>query len=104
MASIEGLVYVEEERLPQDRLSMYTGFVDERNQRKGIGKKVYANGDIYEGAWANDMFNGQGRFDHADGDVYEGFWKNSKAHGQGIYISRNGSCYIGEWFDDKCHG
>ena len=81
MAKEEDLTYVEEERLPQDRQSIYTGYLDDRGKRKGYGKKVFKNGDRYEGEWDNDMANGKGRYDHADGDVYEGFWKNDKAHG-----------------------
>ena len=39
----------------------------------------YANGDVFEGQWANDMKNGPGVYYYADGAVYEGFWQEDIA-------------------------
>ena len=39
----------------------------------------YANGDIFEGEWANDMKNGRGTFFYAGGAVYEGTWQEDIA-------------------------
>ena len=35
----------------------------------------YANGDVFEGEWANDMRNGPGVYYYAGGAVYEGIWQ-----------------------------
>lgn len=40
--------------------------------RDGFGTQVWPDGSRYEGYWANDKANGQGKLVHADGDVYEG--------------------------------
>lgn len=97
MVEEEGLDYVEEIPLKQDRTSRYTGYLDRNKKRKGWGKKVFKNGDRYEGEWNNDKANGKGRYEHADGDVYKGFWKDDKAHGYGLYTSSTGSSYLGDW-------
>jgi len=39
----------------------------------------YANGDVFEGQWANDMKNGPGVYYYADGAVYEGVWQEDIA-------------------------
>ena len=96
----EGLIYVTEEHLKQDRMNQYTGYIDQTGKRKGLGTKVFRNGDRYEGEWSNDKANGKGRYEHQDGDVYEGFWKDDMAHGQGLYTSANGSSYFGDWEND----
>jgi hypothetical protein len=36
--------------------------------------------------------------------VYEGLWAGDKANGQGKYIHSNGAKYTGEWKDDKQNG
>lgn len=52
----------------------------------------YANGDIYEGEWANDMKNGRGKFYYAKGAVYEGTWQEDiakcGAYTQGAYAQQ----------------
>ena len=47
--------------------------------RSGTGTMRYANGDIFEGQWANDMKNGPGVYYYADGAVYEGVWQEDIA-------------------------
>ena len=39
----------------------------------------YANGDVFEGQWANDMKNGPGIYYYAQGAVYEGVWQEDIA-------------------------
>ena len=40
---------------------------------------TYANGDVFEGEWANDMKNGRGVYWYAKGAVYEGIWQEDIA-------------------------
>ena len=40
---------------------------------------TYANGNIFEGEWANDMKNGRGLYWYAKGAVYEGIWQEDIA-------------------------
>ena len=43
------------------------------------------------------MRNGIGRCIFADGDVYVGEWKDDAAHGLGDYEHKNGRKYVGQW-------
>ncbi len=47
--------------------------------RSGKGTMRYANGDLFEGEWANDMKNGPGVYYYAQGAVYEGMWQEDVA-------------------------
>lgn len=44
---------------------------------------MYANGDVYEGAWHNDAKHGQGIMHYANGNIYEGPWVADERHGEG---------------------
>lgn len=50
----------------------------------GQGLMKYANGDTYDGSWAENLPNGYGRFAWNDGRFYEGEWLLGKRHG---YVS-----------------
>jgi hypothetical protein len=66
----------------------------------------HANGDVYEGEWAQDNKNGHGKMTYADGDVrvYEGSWDAGYMHGRGKITYRNGDEYEGPWRYDQRHG
>ena len=62
---------------------------------------IYANGDIYEGAWKNDLKHGYGILEKKTGDKYYGYWNNGLKEGQGYYYySSTGKIYLGEWHED----
>ena len=62
---------------------------------------IYANGDIYEGAWINDLKHGYGILEKKGGDKYYGFWNEGLKEGQGYYYYyQKGKIYMGEWHDD----
>jgi hypothetical protein len=46
--------------------------------KEGKGLYTTANGDKYDGQWANDRPNGQGTYTAADGTKLTGAWKNSR--------------------------
>lgn len=49
------------------------------NKKKGLGKIVYENGDVYYGDWVDDIRDGKGKLEYKNGDVYEGdFFNNEK--------------------------
>ena len=47
---------------------------------------IYANGDVYEGAWFKGARSGYGVVTKRNGDHFEGFWVNDKREGQGSYF------------------
>lgn len=62
---------------------------------------IYANGDIYEGAWHNDLKHGYGILEEKTGDKYYGYWNNGLKEGQGYYYySSTGKIYLGEWHEN----
>lgn len=71
---------------------------------RGSGTIKFENGNIYEGEFADGMFDGQGKMSYKDGTVYEGAWKNSRRHGQGTITYYDGITYSGEWQDGVYHG
>ena len=63
--------------------------------KEGYGTIYYKNGDIYEGEFKNDMFNGIGIYHFKNGDRYEGEFKDGMCNGIGIYYFYNGGRYEG---------
>jgi hypothetical protein len=62
---------------------------------------IYAGGDIYEGAWQNDLKHGYGILEKKNGDKYYGYWINGLKEGQGYYYyNYTSKIYLGEWHDD----
>ena len=51
--------------------------------KQGLGRKVYANGDVYEGLWRFGKCDGPGRYRWKTGNEYDGEWKAGRMHGQG---------------------
>lgn len=46
------------------------------NCRHGLGTMNYANGDVFEGQWANDQKHGNGtHYYHAKGRRFDGIWQ-----------------------------
>ena len=69
----------------------------------GFGKRVYENGDWYEGEWKNAKRHGKGFFHFAEG-FYDGEWKENKRHGQGTLTKPNGEKYVGKFKDNMFSG
>ena len=42
----------------------------------GEGRIIYANGDVYEGNWENDLPNGEGVMSYFNGNKYDGQWSD----------------------------
>jgi len=72
-------------------------------QRDGQGVEESDEG-LYNGSWANDLPNGEGRFHDTSGAVYTGFWVDGHRQGLGTYTDSRGSVYEGDWYDDVPDG
>lgn len=93
----------------------------------GFGKKVYNNGNIYEGDFVNgsregkgtltskygtvytgqfaeDVPNGKGKAKYENGDAYDGDWVDGNMEGQGTLTFKDGNYYIGAFKNDKQNG
>jgi hypothetical protein len=99
----------------------------EENLRHGLGKET-VGGDVYEGAFANGIRNGDGVLTTRDGVVisgkfidgicrdldakiryseqerFEGAVVDRARHGEGRMICANGDIYDGEFVNDRRHG
>ena len=61
----------------------------------GEGKKVYKNGDVYEGEFLHGLRSGVGLLSLANGDTYEGVFEKDMMHGHGTHCSALAS--VGTW-------
>ena len=96
------------ERAPADLYGQtwteYQGEFKLGQDRSGKGKFVYANGDVYNGLWQNQLRHGHGRFVRSDGYVYEGEFVADKKNGIGKEQTTRGDTYQGEFHKDLRHG
>ena len=70
----------------------------------GEGHMVLANGDQYQGEWVHGNMEGNVRVALVSGDQYQGEWTHNEPHGQGLYVSADGFSYEGDWVDGRRHG
>ncbi|CAD2218460.1 hypothetical protein AGDE_14895 [Angomonas deanei] len=73
---------------------------------EGYQAFVFANGDLYEGAWKNCRMHGKGFLKReALEDVYEGQWFVGQRYGTGsLYSARFHTFFSGSWLDNRRHG
>lgn len=57
----------------------------------------YKKGDIYEGEWENNEFNGEGTYIEDENLTYKGSFVAGKYHGNGVMEYQNGDKYEGEF-------
>ncbi len=77
-------------------------FVD--GQLHGVGKWIYEDGSVCEGAFVRGLSEGVARMTDPGGDSYDGEWKADKYHGSGTYINTSGNVLAGQWVDDQTDG
>ena len=53
---------------------------DEEGNDKKNGKKIYNNGDKYEGDLKNDKREGKGKMIYNNGNIFNGEWKDDKEY------------------------
>jgi len=81
----------------------YIGEVINGAIKQGKGKFMFANGDIYDGLFKNDKFDGYGIFTCSE-YTYEGDWKAGRKCGDGEIKYSDGEKYIGEFDNDMFEG
>lgn len=60
-------------------------------------EKVFSNGDVYTGQWADNCPNGHGKYLWADGCMYVGEWIKGKSNGKGRFCWPSGATYEGQF-------
>ncbi|KAG9141624.1 hypothetical protein Leryth_015319 [Lithospermum erythrorhizon] len=60
-------------------------------------EKVFRNGDMYTGEWANECPHGHGKYLWKDGCMYVGEWEKGRTNGRGKFTWPSGSTYDGEF-------
>ena len=76
----------------------------ENNKKKGVGKYIYANKDVYEGEWLNDKAHGYGKYTHFDCATYVGYWKEDMQSGKGREAWPDGAKFEGNYINGKKEG
>jgi hypothetical protein len=91
----------------------YTGELNAKGQFEGLGRMVYANGDIYTGQWFTGQKNGVGIMTYTAGQkLYKGHWSDGKKNGMGIMSCAESDAsnttgsftYQGSFARDEFHG
>ena len=63
------------------------------------------SGDIYEGNFKDDLFDGEGHYIYkTSGQEYTGEYKNGLMHGKGLYEWSQGEYYRGSFVNGKKEG
>lgn len=84
----------------------YVGeYIAVQGKRLRHGKGQFTDGpEAYDGEWANDAMEGQGKYTFASGALYNGSFKANKFDGEGNYKWADGASYKGGWRENKMHG
>jgi hypothetical protein len=62
---------------------------------------IKKNGELYEGYFEENLFNGEGTFVHQNGEVFKGHFMNGSKHGAGKVDFINGVSMKGVWNNGK---
>jgi hypothetical protein len=84
--------------------SMYEGESNEHGMRHGKGRLTFANGDVYQGDFADDQMHGQGRYMYSNRSIYDGSFVEGQQHGSGTYEWAVGTRYVGPFANGQPHG
>ncbi|KAJ3090611.1 hypothetical protein HK102_003202 [Quaeritorhiza haematococci] len=58
-----------------------------KGKRHGYGVFIYANGDVYEGSWEDDLKHGEGVYTfHSCGSKKKGSWNKGNLNGPGEIV------------------
>ena len=83
---------------------MYSGQISILSKKPhGLGSMKYQSGARYDGYFKKGRKKGMGRWVYNNGDVFYGLWKKDEPV-IGIEKTILGEMYNGEWQDSKRHG
>jgi len=92
----------------RDKFGIYYGEVNAKGEKHGKGRIVEHDGDVYDGDWKNNKWDGNGKLIDPDGEVmYEGEFKDDLFDGYGVYNNPSEFGYItyrGEFANGERHG
>lgn len=74
------------------------------NNWDGKGKLINKEGSIYEGDFIDGKLTGNCKYTFADGRKYEGGVLDFKWHGTGTFYYKDGALYVGDWVNGKQTG
>ncbi|KAL2234112.1 phosphatidylinositol 4-phosphate 5-kinase 6 isoform X2 [Sesamum indicum] len=74
------------------------------NCPNGHGKCLWADGCMYVGNWCRGKTKGKGKFSWPCGATYEGQFKNGYMDGEGTYTGSSEDTYRGTWVSNMMHG
>lgn len=70
--------------------------------KNGYGKEIFENGDVYDGNYVNNKFDGKGVYTWKTGAIYSGEFVEGKRQGKGIWKTDKdgdeGDTYEGDYF------
>ena len=86
-----------------EKNQIYKGdFINSLREGNGIDE---SEGNKYEGQFIKDKKSGKGKINFNNGDIYEGDFENNKFNGEGHYIwKKNGHEYIGQYLNGQFNG
>lgn len=77
---------------------IYIGTVNKFGKPDGMGRMVFPNNGVYEGAFKNGDAAGYGRRFESNGSIYTGMYLKGIRHGRGILIDKKGVECKGNWW------
>lgn len=72
--------------------------------KDGFNKKMFSNGDHYEGMFSSGKFHGHGIYKWKSGTSYEGSWIEGEITGAGKKVFADGGIQSGNFLNGKLHG
>jgi len=82
----------------------YWGTVNKFGKPDGIGRMIFADNSIHEGAFKNGEPSGYGRRCDINGSVFSGTFEQGIRSGKGTFIDKNGLQRKGTWNHFKYDG
>ena len=75
----------------------YWGTVNNFNKPDGVGRMIFNENSIHEGAFKNGEPCGWGRRTDINGTIFRGVFEQGIRSGKGILIDQNGKLRKGNW-------
>lgn len=93
-------IYLEED---PNEVQYYKGSFNDKGQCHGNGIWI-SNGNIYNGNFTNDKFDGKGLYVNSNGNYYFGDWENGEPNGVGEVVVNDIKIFKGGFKNGKKNG